>query len=240
MSFLKQIFGGHTKANSSRIPSQMLSPATQQAAATTSTTGVRRELLKAVLRNTLNRHGIPLAWIGADMLVATAKGREPGIHWRLLVKHWDPRLMTYAVALQNALIVRTMSADPLASDWLMGISWQFVLPDEDVCLPMPHPGSWTAPPPAVASHDIADEMSGGSADVIAGPDRRDAGADSHLPATDPAADVRSDLERLFAVRDAELRQNAERLAAAGMAPTEPMYLKTEPLPFDWQPPPRSS
>jgi hypothetical protein len=235
MSFLKQIFGGQAKANSSRVTSQML--ATQQAA-TASTTTVRRELLKAVLRNTLNRHGIPAAWIGADMLVATTRGREPGIHWRLLVRHWDPRLMTYAVALQNSLIVRTLSADPLASDWLMGISWQFVLPDEDVCPPMPHPGWWTAPPTAAAS-GIADDATGGSADVIAGPDRPGADAGREPSAADAAADVRSDLERLFAVRDAELRQNAERLAAAGMEPTEPMYLKTEPQPLDWQPPRRS-
>jgi hypothetical protein len=235
MSFLKQIFGGQAKANSSRVSSQML--ATQQAAAA-STTTARRELLKAVLRNTLNRHGIPAAWIGADMLVATTRGREPGIHWRLLVRHWDPRLMTYAVALQNSLIVRTMSADPLASDWLMGISWQFVLPDEDVCPPMPHPGWWTAAPTAAAS-GIADDATGGSADVIAGPNRQGADADPEPSAADAAADVRSDLERLFAVRDAELRQNAERLAAAGMEPTEPRYLKTEPQPLDWQPPRRS-
>lgn len=238
MSFIKQIFGGQAKANSSRIHSQML--ATQQATSA-STTAVRRELLKAVLRNTLNRHGIPQAWIGADMLVATTRGREPGIHWRLLVKHWDPRFMTYAVALQNALIVRTLSADPLASDWLMGVSWQFVLPDEDVCPPLPHPGWWTAPAAAVASQGIAgDAAAGGSGDVIAGPDHRRADPERDMPPADAAADIRSDLERLFAVRDAELKQNAERLAASGTAPTEPMFLKTEPQPLDWQPPRRGS
>jgi hypothetical protein len=164
-------------------------------------------MLGLALRDTLTHKGIPAAWLSAEMLLFTSRGREPGIHLRLLIKHWDPRLLLHAVALQNALIVRLLALDPLASDWLMGISWQFALPDEGPCPPMPHPGSWTAN--AELDHTAQER-------------RTEA---SHAP-----GDVKSDLERLFAVRDAELEMNAQRLA--GTDATQPMFLKTEPMELD--------
>ncbi len=104
----------------------------------------RRELLRVVLRDTLIKHGIPSAWLSAEMLV-TGGTRQPGMHVRLLVRHWDPRLLTHGVALQNSFMQRVSLFDPLAPDWLKGISWQFALPDESVCPEMPEPAVWTAP-----------------------------------------------------------------------------------------------
>src|SRR5665647_147344 len=149
MSFFRQIFGmsGSKGPNTASRTHSMLSPATSPPSRTAASDSVtRRELLRVVLRNTLNRHGIPTTWIGAEMLLATSRGREPGIHWRLMIRHWDPRLLAHMVALQNALIVRVLAFDPLAANWLMGISWQFSLPDESLCPPMPHPGIWTSDP----------------------------------------------------------------------------------------------
>ena len=240
MSFFRRILGLPSSKNtttSSKSHSQ-LSPATSpQSRSSASEAGTRRELLRVVLRNTLNRHGIPTSWIGAEMLLATSRGREPGIHWRLVIKHWDPRLLHCTVALQNALIVRVLAFDPLASNWLMGISWQFSLADESVCPPMPHPGGWTSErrngkePEAVA----AGEPEGGMGDVIAGPVRI---ADP-APPIDPDADIKADLERLFAVRDAELKLNSQRVAAGAGDRTQPMYLKTEPQPLEQEPRERS-
>jgi hypothetical protein len=229
MSFFKQIFGVSTKGpNSTSKTHSALSPATSppsRSAASDSAT--RRELLRVVLRNTLNRHGIPTTWVGAEMLLATSRGREPGIHWRLVVRHWDPRLLTHAVALQNALIVRVLAFDPLAAQWLMGISWQFSLSDESLCPPMPHPGTWTAEPRGAAepARDAAPSSYG---DVIAGPERIPDAAPNPPPTEED--DVRADLEKLFAIRDAELGQSSQ----AGSDATEPMYLRTEPQPLEQQ------
>ena len=100
--------------------------------------GARRELLRRALRDTLNLHSIPVAWIGAETLIASSRGvAHKGIHWRLLIKHWDPELLSYSVPFQQSLISRLMSLDATADSWLMGISWQFALPDESVCPPMP-------------------------------------------------------------------------------------------------------
>jgi hypothetical protein len=233
MSFLKQIFGVSSKgANSTSRTHSVLSPDSPPSRSAASDSSTRRELLRVVLRNTLNRHGIPTTWIGAEMLMATSRGREPGIHWRLVIRHWDPRLLTHAVALQNALIVRVLAFDPLAAQWLMGISWQFSLPDESLCPPLPHPGTWTSEPrPADDPKSEADtEPIGGSGDVIAGPVRI-AGASSPRP--EPVDDdVKADLERLFAVRDAEMELHARRTTSDA---TQPMYLKTEPQPLEGDP-----
>jgi hypothetical protein len=211
MSFLRKIFGLQAaKAAPSRTQSQLSPPTTsvQSKGSTASPISNRRELLGVVLRDTLTRQGIPAAWLSPETLLSTSRSREPGIHLRLIIKHWDSRLLVHAVALQNALIIRLLASDPLASDWLMGISWQFALPDEDACPPMPHPGSWTAIPEATQR-----------ATEVERPE------DSQSP-----ADVRSDLERLFAARDAELEMNAQRLGSNDA--TQPMFLKTQPMDVD--------
>ncbi|HXE49917.1 MAG TPA: hypothetical protein VN663_16160 [Ramlibacter sp.] len=216
MSFLRKIFGLQpVKAASSRAHSQLSPPTTslQSKSSPASPISHRRELLGVVLRDTLARQGIPAAWLSPEMLLSTSRSREPGLHLRLIIKHWDSRLLVHAVALQNALIIRLLASDPLASDWLMGISWQFALPDEGACPPMPHPGSWTANPEATQRAPEVERSE-----------------DSQS-----SADVRSDLERLFAARDAELEMNAQRLG--GTDATQPMFLKTQPMEVDDLPSP---
>lgn len=235
MSFLKQLFGGEDRY--APAASRMFSQPPEAASARTSTVeqaNLRRELLRNVLRKTLNRHGIPLAWINAEMLVATSRGRETGMHWRLLIKHWDPRMMTYAVALQNSLIMRLLSQDPRAADWLMGISWQYALTDEANCPPMPYPGFWTAQPGEDAEDEPVPEVCGGSGDVIAGPVRITAPTPT-TASRDSSDSVRDDLDKLLAIRDNELKTDEERFRATGSEPTQPMYLKTEPVPLPDRP-----
>lgn len=252
MSFFKKFLGREDKsaAAASRMLSQF-SPDLSQPARSSSAeqSAARRELLRSVLRKTLNRHGIPSTWLGAEMLIATSRGRETGLHWRLLIKHWDPRLLNHTIALQNALITRLISFDPLATEWLMGISWQFALATEAQCPPLPQAGYWTAEPrAAVPEPEPVAPVSGGSGDVIAGPVRigtKPAPLVARPPRatvpvsqqktvimerprpTDSSDSVRSDLDKLLAVRDAELSRRTD----GGSEPTQPMYLKTEPQPL---------
>jgi hypothetical protein len=225
MSFLRQLFGREDPkaAQASRMFSQF-SPdmAADPRSSAAELASMRREMMRAVLRKTLTRHGIPASWIGAEMLVATAKGREAGMHWRLLIKHWDPRLLTHAVALQNSLVVRLLGYDPLAADWLMGISWQFALPDEAPCPPMPQAGFWTAEQRrAEARQPVAFATAEG--DIIEGPVRIATPPPGSVDAKDS---VRHDLDKLFAVRDAELKRHAAE--SGGPDATRPMYLQTQP------------
>jgi len=230
MSFLRHLFGRDVAKAPRASPFAQPAPgaAADSRPSAAEVAASRRDLLRAVLRKTLTRHGIPASWIGAEMLVATARKRESGMHWRLLVRHWDPRLLAHAVALQNALMARLLRDDPLAADWLMGVSWQFALPDEAGCPSMPQAGFWTAelrpdtavPPPALdpAADDVAD--------VIAGPVRI---ATTPALGADAKDSVRQDLDKLLAVRDAELQRHGE--ASAGLEATRPMYLPTQPQPL---------
>jgi hypothetical protein len=220
MGLIARLFG-RTKQSASAVPvsrmqSQMNSANTSQHGTATGTTP--RELLRVVLRDTMGRHGIPAGWIAGEVLNTTSRTNERGLHWRLVVKHWDPRLVTCSIAFQQALIKRLTSFDPLASSWLTGISWQFALDDESQCPPMPHPGAWTQMPaedeqPAVAA---TAQVSG---DVIEGPVRI-AGVTADIARDADAA--RADLEQLLAIRDADFRDNAA--AKQAWTPTEPARL----------------
>jgi hypothetical protein len=224
MSFFKRLLGITSAASASSGPqSQITSGLSQNSAmAPAAQNAARRELLQVVLRDTLNRHGIPGSWITPEVLVSTSRSGERGVHWRLLIKHWDPRLLTHCIAFQHALIKRVMTFDPMASGWLTGISWQFALPDETVCPAMPQAGYWTAEPTMVVPRATPAVIPGGSGDVIAGP--------VHIPETagrakEPVDATRADLEQLFAVRDADFKRHA---GDDKDAPTEPMWLGTEP------------
>jgi hypothetical protein len=226
MSFLRQVLGLQpAKPASASRPKAKVSP--QSASPASTSTSVRRELLRSVLRATLEDHGIPAEWIGAEVLLATAHGQEAGVHMRLLMRHWDPRLLTHAVALQNSFIAKVREADLLASNWLLGVSWQFALPSEGACPPMPHPGFWTAEPRSGTS--------------LRGQPKKAADPE-------PPAEVKADLERLLAVRDAELQAHKSRSEAAetqaSIRKTQPAHAKkqsgfaqTEPMPLDAELPP---
>lgn len=172
----------------------------------------RREVLTNALRDTLSRAGIPATWITADMLTAKSRAGESGIHWRLAIRHWDPRLLPHLVALQNALITRVHSFDPVAEQWLMGITWQLALEDESQCPPLPHPASWTAQPRMTEDTAPADFVES-SAGVIAGP--------VHL--NDPAADRLAELDRLLAGTDEAYRARSGG-PDQGFQATEPASL----------------
>jgi hypothetical protein len=222
MTFLARLFGTHRPAAApSPSPSQLAgSPPSQ--AHDSSTSGRRRELLRVALRDTLQRHGIPASWVSADVLVSSSRNGQRGIHWRLVLKHWEPRLLTHAVAFQQSLLKRVTTSDPLACAWLTGISWQIAVPDESVCPAMPAPRFWAARPQAAAV--AAEALDGGSGDVIAGPPHTDAGAGS--PAGEPAGVTRAELAQLFAARDADFRRHAED--DPDQQATQPMFLGTEP------------
>jgi hypothetical protein len=171
---------------------------------------VRKDLLRLVLRETLTRNGIPPTWMSADMLrTSNAARRDPGLHVRFLVRHWDPRLVAHAVAFETEFTDRLQLLDPAAASWLMGFSWQFAMEDRSACPALPHPSTWTAPsPPSAPAPLQANAEPSSYGDVIAGP--------TALEQSRPLDDVRADLERLLALRDEDLRKHgaAERAYAA--------------------------
>ena len=104
--------------------------------------GLRRELLRVALRDTLVRHGIPAPWITAEAVPEPGPGPEQRIHLRLQIRHYDPNLLAHGMALQSSFYKRVELFDPQAAQWLHGISWQFAVADPPSGIEMPDPAQW--------------------------------------------------------------------------------------------------
>jgi hypothetical protein len=105
----------------------------------------RRQLVQVLLRDALRKYGIPPRWIDCQMLLVNSRSRGPGMYVRLVVREWDDRLMDYAFAFQNALMVEITRFEPLAAQWLHGISWQLDLADTCPYRTMPDKSYWADP-----------------------------------------------------------------------------------------------
>jgi hypothetical protein len=191
--------------HSQRPPSQF---GPSQTAASTPH-AARKDLLRLVLRETLTRNGIPTRWIGAEILRATLRDREPGVHLRFLIREWDTRLLEHGPALEENYRKRLLALDPESPKWLMGISWQFALAETVQCPALPHPGWWTAEPHENVQPAPAKPEAGG--DVIEGPVRIG------------ASKARVDLDKLLAENDAEAQKG--RATARSFAATQPVKLR---------------
>ena len=214
MGFMDRLMG-RAPAKASGSPASRMGPGSnspQSTQGTTSPQSVRKELVRVAARDTLHHNGIPADWIRVEPLTMSAPSREPGVHVRLVVLHWDPRLMLHAVSLQDNMAKRISVLDPLCERWLMGMSWQFALKNHFAFPPLPHPGSWTSPIPEPVAAAVVPaapvEGTDQGADVISGPTR--------IGKT--GSDAKRDLERMLGERDADFQKSD----LGGFERTQPM------------------
>lgn len=201
---------GKTRNSTSGATNSTQFGASQLTQGAASVHSVRKDVLRVALRETLTRNGIPPSWMTAEMLRTNSTKRQPGMHVRFVLQHWDPRLMLHGPALERDFMERLLALDPQAQSWMMGFSWQFALPDTDACPALPHPGSWTAPS-AAASEPAPAAPTTRPAGIIEGPAMEPR----------PIDEVRADLERLLAVRDQDMKRQGE---GDNFAPTRPANL----------------
>ncbi len=173
----------------------------------------RTQLVQVLLRDVLRRHGIPFNWVESQMLVVASRSRGSGMYVRLIMKHWDDRLVTHAFALQNTLLADIARFEPRAFDWLHGVSWQLDVDESCPHTSLPHKTYWQEPAKPVTP-------TAAPAPVATPP----------TPAAPPAISVSEqealqDLQRLFMIRDQEIG----RQAADGKPPVG--YEKTKPTPL---------
>ena len=106
---------------------------------------MRRQLVLVLLRDVLRRHGIAPHWIELQMLVVNRASHGSDVHVRLVLKHWDARLLNYAQAFQNELLTDIRRFEPKASEWLQGISWQLEMSESCPYTTLPDRAFWQAP-----------------------------------------------------------------------------------------------
>ena len=196
-NIIRRLFGFPT----SSAPASTLLPANHDNPATIedgSDNAMRRQLVQVLMRDVLRKHGIPPQWIECQMLVVSSRSRGPGLYARLVIKHWDERLMTYVFAFQRELLADIARFEPKASVWLHGISWQLEMDDTYPYTTLPDKAFWQEPAkkPAQAGQ-----------------------------ATENSDDAHKDLESLFLIRDQELgKQAAGGHAPVGYEKTRPISL----------------
>ena len=184
--------------------------------------GMRSQLIHVLLRDALRRHGLPSHWIECQILQVANRSLGNGMFVRLIVKHWDERLMRHLLAFEKAYLTDLERFEPNASQWLHGISWQIqplnacpyaTMPDKTFWqnAPSAQPLKEQTPAPALAAAVT-------SADRLA----FDATRPSLEEERDPAL---SDIQRLFAIRDREIAQSGKNSGHSDYPPTEPAALK---------------
>ena len=217
---LKKLFGlsGSQKSDPSSLPgSRSWSSSVQDG----SENATRGQLVQVMMRDVLRKSGIPPGWIECQIQVVASRSRGPGIYVRLVVKHWDSRLMQYTFAFQKALLTAIVQFEPNASNWLHGISWQLEVASTCPHTILPDKGYWLETPQSVPVAAPAQAPSTAFKPVPAKP----ALPLFEIEKPTPENDATADLERLFAIRDNELaHQAANNLMPAG-------YEKTEPAPL---------
>ncbi|MEO8020806.1 hypothetical protein [Polaromonas sp.] len=176
--------------------------------------GMRRQLVQTLLRECLRRNGIVPGWIECQMLVVNSRSRGPGMYARLILRRWDPRLLTYAYAFQKELLAAISQFEPQSSTWLHGVSWEFNVGDSCPYPDMPDPAVWREPPAAAVPVAAAVALAG-AAPAVAAPA---AGAEDEV-----LRDLK-DLQSMFAARDASMEEKAASGAQADFQPTEPSSL----------------
>jgi hypothetical protein len=217
-----------------------------------SETATRGQLVQVLLRDLLRKNGMPPGLVQCQIQVMNSRTRGQGIYVRLVVKHWDERLMQYAFAFQKALLTDIVQFEPKAGTWLQGIAWQLEVAGSCPLTDLPGPEFWQAteakpfdqfdivPMPAKTVEPPAAPV---LAPVVAAPvvpELSVAAALAAQPLLDPVEplpsliempaapvdDTALDLERLFAIRDNELANLAkDNLLPAGYESTEPAPLQ---------------
>lgn len=103
---------------------------------------LRRDLLRVVLRDVQISAGLSPRWLELQIL-ETAPGNKPnGMHARIVLRSWVPRIMQHAVSLERMYVQKLMALDPQADVWFRGLSWKLDLPPGQPEEPLPAPAEW--------------------------------------------------------------------------------------------------
>lgn len=191
MGLIKKLFGGADEAAKPDLatPSQLErgpdsrldSAPPSRPAELEGKVGTRRELLRVLTRDTQRYAGMPDGWIECQVLLELGREGQTLMHLRLVLREWNESLLRYHLAFQRKLLADLERFEPDFRDWLLSVTWQYLVDDAAPCMELPDPITWGSP----ESIPLRDRMPTG---------------DSQLPADS----VEQDLAALYAVRDANM------------------------------------
>lgn len=182
MGLLKKLLGGESRgAKPGAGASSQFHESETTAQQAGSVNAPRRELVHVVLRDTMRKLAIPTDWIDCRILSVVTRRHKTGMHVQFIVRQGEDQLLPYVRAFQDAFWAGLEKFEARPRDWLFSLAWQF----EGVRRVSPAmPAGWDEGTP---------------------PDDPRDGRDDHdtLP-PDDAEELATDLQALYAIRDAEL------------------------------------
>lgn len=154
--------------------------ATAHAHSTQGVRDTRKEVVLMALRDTLRRHSIPQDLVGVELFPGSTISNRRGLHLRFVLRDQHAKVLPHAVAFQGAVQARIRRLDPLAVEWLSGISWKLDA-GEGACPGLPPASYWDAPPASAAScgGDTARDRLSRMFDAADAKERRAAPGDFH-------------------------------------------------------------
>ena len=198
MDLIKRLFGAAKTPEEPAAPPRPDGRPDSRTPAADSQSIKRRELVRMLTRDMQRITGIPDGWIDSQVLLELGQSGQTLVHLRLIVRHWDERLLKYAVAFQRRLREEVERYEPEARQWLLSITWQYEVGTQCPFQAMPEAASWTAARAAAAKPEPEPEPIS--------------------PRDEEEEQMRVDLERLFAVRDANLNDAGRGPAPDSAAP----------------------
>jgi hypothetical protein len=187
MGLLKKLLGGESGgAKPGAVASLQFQESETGAQQANSVNAPRRELVQVVLRDTMRKLAIPSDWIDCRILSVVTRKHKTGMHVQFIVRKGEDQLLPYVRAFQDAFWTGLEKFEARPREWLFSLAWQFE-------------GERRVSPPMPAGWDVDTRPPG---------DGRD-GRDGHdtLP-PDDADELATDLQALYAIRDAELSRPA--------------------------------
>jgi len=122
-----------------------VSPAAASPNSTLQRSNVRRELVRVVLKDIMRLHGIPLAWLGCEVIIISRPQTEDELHIQLVVLKWKEPLLRYAPALGRQLLAGLDRFDPSVDHSKYVVSWRFAPDCGCPFTEMPKPEFWLKP-----------------------------------------------------------------------------------------------
>ena len=141
MEMLKRLFGNTRQADLG-TPSQFGAPPDTRMPEAESLAGTRRELVRVMARDTQRRAGIPDGWLEFQVMLEVTRN-QTFVHLRIVVRHWDERLVRAQVAFQTRWLQNVERFEPQARTWIGSVSWLY--PDDNDCpeKELPDPTTWS-------------------------------------------------------------------------------------------------
>lgn len=180
MGLLKKLLGGGPGASKPAGTTSQFHESETTVQRASSVNAPRRELVQVVLRNTMRKHAIPSDWMDCRILSVVTRERQAGMHVQFIVRQGEEQLLQYVHVFQDTFWQELEKFEAHPRKWLFSLAWQF------------EEGRAAAP--------------GMMADAEGWGDDTQPPEETQPPEVDAqdADELATDLQALFAIRDAAL------------------------------------